>query len=44
VSICFQNKNVEEEENVSGTVSEPHGRSNLEEIFFGSVSEKAIRN
>ena len=34
---------VEEEENVSITVIGSHGRSNLEEIFLGSVSEKVIR-
>ena len=35
--------NVEDEENVSATVIGSHGRSNLEEIFLGSVSEKFIR-
>ena len=34
---------VEDEENVSITVIGSHGRSNLEEIFLGSVSEKVIR-
>jgi nucleotide-binding universal stress UspA family protein len=34
---------VEDEENVSVTVIGSHGRSNLEEIFLGSVSEKVIR-
>ena len=34
---------VEEEEDVSVTVIGSHGRSNLEEIFLGSVSEKVIR-
>ena len=34
---------VESEENVSVTVIGSHGRSNLEEIFLGSVSEKVIR-
>lgn len=34
---------VEEEEEVSVTVIGSHGRSNLEEIFLGSVSEKVIR-
>ena len=34
---------VEEEEGVSVTVIGSHGRSNLEEIFLGSVSEKVIR-
>jgi nucleotide-binding universal stress UspA family protein len=34
---------VEGEENVSVTVIGSHGRSNLEEIFLGSVSEKVIR-
>lgn len=34
---------VEEEESVSVTVIGSHGRSNLEEIFLGSVSEKVIR-
>ena len=35
--------NVENEENVSAIVIGSHGRSNLEEIFLGSVSEKVIR-
>jgi nucleotide-binding universal stress UspA family protein len=34
---------VEDEEKVSVTVIGSHGRSNLEEIFLGSVSEKVIR-
>jgi nucleotide-binding universal stress UspA family protein len=34
---------VEDEEDVSVTVIGSHGRSNLEEIFLGSVSEKVIR-
>lgn len=34
---------VEGEENVSVIVIGSHGRSNLEEIFLGSVSEKVIR-
>ncbi|MBW2443245.1 MAG: universal stress protein [Deltaproteobacteria bacterium] len=34
---------VEEEENVAVIVIGSHGRSNLEEIFLGSVSEKVIR-
>ena len=34
---------VEDEENISVTVIGSHGRSNLEEIFLGSVSEKVIR-
>jgi nucleotide-binding universal stress UspA family protein len=34
---------VEDEENVSVTVIGSHGRSNLEEIFLGSVSEKVLR-
>ena len=34
---------VENEEKVSITVIGSHGRSNLEEIFLGSVSEKVIR-
>lgn len=34
---------VEEEENVCVIVIGSHGRSNLEEIFLGSVSEKVIR-
>ena len=34
---------VEEEENVSVIVIGSHGRSNLEEVFLGSVSEKVIR-
>ena len=34
---------VEKEENVSVTVIGSHGRSNLEELFLGSVSEKVIR-
>ena len=34
---------VEDEENVSVTVIGSHGRSKLEEIFLGSVSEKVIR-
>ena len=34
---------VEGEESVSVTVIGSHGRSNLEEIFLGSVSEKVIR-
>jgi nucleotide-binding universal stress UspA family protein len=34
---------VEDEENASVTVIGSHGRSNLEEIFLGSVSEKVIR-
>ena len=34
---------VQDEENVSVTVIGSHGRSNLEEIFLGSVSEKVIR-
>jgi len=34
---------IEDEENVSITVIGSHGRSNLEEIFLGSVSEKVIR-
>jgi nucleotide-binding universal stress UspA family protein len=34
---------VEAEENVSVIVIGSHGRSNLEEIFLGSVSEKVIR-
>ena len=34
---------VEEEENVSVIVIGSHGRSNLEEMFLGSVSEKVIR-
>ena len=33
----------EEEENVSVIVIGSHGRSNLEEIFLGSVSEKVSR-
>jgi nucleotide-binding universal stress UspA family protein len=33
----------EEEENVSVIVLGSHGRSNLEEIFLGSVSEKVSR-
>jgi nucleotide-binding universal stress UspA family protein len=34
---------IEDEEKVSVTVIGSHGRSNLEEIFLGSVSEKVIR-
>jgi nucleotide-binding universal stress UspA family protein len=34
---------VEEEENVSVIVIGSHGKSNLEEIFLGSVSEKVSR-
>ena len=34
---------VEGEEDVSVTVIGSHGRSNLEEMFLGSVSEKVIR-
>ena len=34
---------VEDEENVSIIVIGSHGRSNLEEIFLGSISEKVIR-
>ena len=34
---------VEEEEGISVTVIGSHGRSNLKEIFLGSVSEKVIR-
>ena len=33
----------EEEESVSVIVIGSHGRTNLEEIFLGSVSEKVIR-
>ena len=33
----------EEEEDISVIVIGSHGRSNLEEIFLGSVSEKVIR-
>jgi nucleotide-binding universal stress UspA family protein len=33
----------EEEENVSAIVIGSHGKTNLEEIFLGSVSEKVIR-
>ena len=35
--------NVEEEENVSLIVIGSHGKSNLEEMFLGSVSEKVSR-
>jgi nucleotide-binding universal stress UspA family protein len=34
---------VEDEERVSAIVIGSHGRSNLQEIFLGSVSEKVIR-
>jgi len=34
---------VEEEENVSAIVIGSHGKTNLEEMFLGSVSEKVIR-
>jgi nucleotide-binding universal stress UspA family protein len=34
---------VEDDENVSAIVIGSHGRSNLQEIFLGSVSEKVIR-
>ena len=34
---------VEEEEDVSVTVIGSHGKSNLEEMFMGSVSEKVVR-
>ncbi|MFO7739129.1 MAG: universal stress protein, partial [Desulfatiglandaceae bacterium] len=34
---------VEEEENVSVIVIGSHGKSNLEEMFIGSVSEKVAR-
>ena len=34
---------VEEEEDVSVIVIGSHGRTNLEEVFLGSVSEKVIR-
>ena len=34
---------VEKEENVSMIILGSHGRSNLEEMFLGSVSEKVIR-
>ena len=34
---------VEKEENVSAIVIESHGKTNLEEMLLGSVSEKVIR-
>ena len=34
---------IEEEEDVSVIVIGSHGKSNLEEIFMGSVSEKVVR-
>jgi len=34
---------VEEEEKVSAIVIGSHGKTNLEEMFLGSVSEKVIR-
>ena len=34
---------IEEEEDVSVIVIGSHGRTNLEEVFLGSVSEKVIR-
>ena len=34
---------VEEEENISAIVMGSHGRSNLQKIFLGSVSEKVAR-
>ena len=34
---------VEEEENVSAIVIGSHGKTNLEEMFLGSVSEKVMR-
>lgn len=34
---------IEEEEDVSVIVVGSHGRTNLEEVFLGSVSEKVIR-
>jgi nucleotide-binding universal stress UspA family protein len=34
---------VEEEENISVIVMGSHGKSNLEEMFLGSVSEKVSR-
>ena len=34
---------VEEEEGVSAIVIGSHGKTNLEEMFLGSVSEKVIR-
>ncbi len=35
---------VEKEENISVIVLGSHGRSNLKEMFLGSVSERVIRN
>ena len=35
---------IEEEENISIIVLGSHGRSNISEMFLGSVSEKVIRN
>ena len=34
---------VEEEEDISVIVIGSHGKSNLEEMFMGSVSEKVVR-
>jgi nucleotide-binding universal stress UspA family protein len=34
---------VEEREGVSAIVIDSHGKTNLEEMLLGSVSEKAIR-
>jgi len=35
--------NIEEKEDISVIVLGSHGKSNLEEMFLGSVSEKVIR-
>ncbi|MFW6326532.1 MAG: universal stress protein, partial [Desulfovermiculus sp.] len=35
--------NAEKEEDISMIVLGSHGRSNLEEIFLGSVAEKVVR-